>query len=215
MDEAAPSKAKRSWWRRGAILTIVLLLSYFLLPVALNWLAGLLVRQDPLQPADVVIALGGGQHCLRLQYAAELYHKGFGRKLLLSGMEFEAGGPAEEKVRQQAMNLGVPAADIFILTSDIFNLTKAFNTRTEADNLAVLMHRQGWKSAVMVSEPSHTRRAHYTLRHAAPDLTFYAAPVPAQWSGVWRAERWWTRHRDTRHTIREFLAWINTLVGGL
>ncbi len=215
MEETAPSKPPRNWRRRGAILTIVLLLFYFLLPVALTFLAGLLVRQDALQPADVVLALGGGQHCLRLQYAAELYHKGVGHKLLLSGMEFDAGSPAEEKVRQQAVNLGVPAADIFILTSDLFTLTKAFNTRTEADNLAALMHQQGWKSAVMVSEPSHTRRAHYTLRHAAPDLTFYAAPVPAEWPGVWRAERWWTRHRDTRHTIREFLAWINTLAGGL
>ena len=190
------------------MLTIALLLLYFLLPVALNFSASLLIRQDPLQPADVVIAMGGGQHCLRVQHAAELYRQGFGRKLLLSGIEAFDGNAAEEKVRQQAVNLGVPAADILLVTN-------TFNTRTEADKLATLMRQQGWKSALIVTEPSHTRRAHYTLQHAAPDLIFAATPVPAEWPGVWHAERWWTRHSDTRHTIREALAWINTLVGGL
>ena len=208
MEEAAQLKPQRNWRRRGALLAIALLCLYFLLPITLNFLARLLIRQDPLQPADVVIAMGGGQHCLRLQYAAELYRKGLGHKLLLSGVEAFDGNAAEEKVRQQAVNLGVPAADIFIVTN-------TFNTRTEADKLAILMRQQGWKSSIIVTEPSHSRRAHYTLQHAAPDLMFAAAPVPAEWPGVWRAERGWTRHSDTRHTIREFLAWINTLVGGL
>lgn len=190
------------------MLMIALLLLYFLLPMTLNFLASSLIRQDPLQPADIVIAMGGGQHCLRMQHAAELYRKGFGRKLLLSGIEAFDGNAAEEKVRQQAVHLGVPAADILLATN-------TFNTRTEADKLVTLMRQQGWKSALIVTEPSHTRRAHYTLQHAAPDLLFSATPVPAEWPGVWRAERWWTRHTDTRHTIREVLAWINTLVGGL
>ena len=187
---------------------MALLFLYFLLPLTLTFLAGLLVRQDPLQPADIVITMGGGQHCLRLQYAAELYHKGLGRKLLLSGIESFEGSDEEEKVRQQAVLLGIPAADIFIVTN-------TFNTRAEAEKLTTLMRQQGWRSAIIVSEPSHTRRAHYSLQHAAPDLTFYASPGPAQWPGVWRAERWWTRHSDTRNTVREVLAWVNTLVGGL
>ncbi len=208
MEVTAQPKPQRNWRRRGALLTIVLLVLYFLLPPTLNFAATLLVRQDALQPADVVIALGGGQHCLRVQHAAELYRQGFGRKLLFSGIEAFDGNAAEEKVRQQAVQMGVPAADIFIITNTL-------NTRTEADKLAALMRQQGWKSALIVTEPSHTRRAHYTLQHAAPDLLFSATPVPAEWPGVWRAQRWWTRHTDTRHTIREALAWINTLVGGL
>lgn len=187
---------------------MALLLLYFLVPLTLTWLASWLVRQDPLQPADIVVAMGGGQHCLRLQYAAELYRKGFGRKLLLSGIEVFDGSDAEEKVRQQAMSHGVPAADIFIITNTM-------NTRTEADKLSALMQQQGWQSAIVVTEPSHTRRARYTLQRAAPDSTFSSVPVPSDWPGVWRAERWWTRHNDTRHTMREALAWINTLVGGL
>jgi uncharacterized SAM-binding protein YcdF (DUF218 family) len=208
MNEAAQSKPKRNWWRRGAILTIALLLLYFLLPFTFTWLASWLVRTDPLQPTDIVIGMGGGQHCLRVQYAAELYRKGFGRKLLLSGIEAFESSEAAEKVRQQAINFGVPATDIVILTN-------TFNTRVEAANIAALMRQQGWQSAIVVTEPSHMRRAHYTLQHAASDLQFSAAPVPADWPGVWRAERWWTRHADTRHTMREALAWINTLAGGL
>jgi uncharacterized SAM-binding protein YcdF (DUF218 family) len=208
MNETAQSKPKQNWRRRAGVFAATLLLLYFLLPLTLNFLAGLLIRQDPLQLNDIVIAMGGGQHCLRLQHAADLYRRGFGRKLLLSGIEAFDGTAAEEKVRQQAVNLGVPAADILIVTN-------SFNTRTEADKVAALMRQQGWKSALIVTEPSHTRRAHYTLQHAAPDLMFSATPVPAEWPGVWRAERWWTRHTDTRHTIREALAWLNTLLGGL
>lgn len=208
MSEAAELKPKTTRWRRWILITAALLGFYFLLPITLNFLASCLVRNDPLQPHDIVIAMGGGQHCLRLQYAAELYRKGFGRKLLLSGIEAFEGVAAEEKVRQQAVNQGVPAADVFIVTN-------TFNTRTEADKVAALMRQQGWKSALIVTEPSHTRRAHYTLQRAAPDLAFSATPVPAEWPGVWRPERWWTRHTDTRHTIREVLAWVNTLVGGL
>lgn len=208
MNETAQSKPKRNWQRRAMIFAAILLLLYFLLPLTLNFLAGLLIRQDPLQPNDIVIALGGGQHCLRVQHAAELYRRGYGHKLLLSGIEAFEGTVAEEKVRQQAVNFGVPAADILIVTN-------TFNTRTEADKVAALMRQQGWKSALIVTEPSHTRRAHYTLQHVAPDLSFSATPVPAEWSNVWRAERWWTRHTDTRHTIREALAWLNTWLGGL
>ncbi len=208
MDETTQSKPKRNWRRRAVIFLIALLLLYFLLPITLNFLASLLIRQDPLQPTDIVIAMGGGQHCLRVQHAAELYRKGFGRKLILSGIEALDGNGVEEKIRQQAVNFGVPAADILIVANTL-------NTRTEADKVAALMRQQGWKSALIITEPSHTRRAHYTLQHAAPDLNFAASPVPAEWPGVWRAERWWTRHTDTRHTIREALAWVNTLVGGL
>ncbi|MBL8207602.1 MAG: YdcF family protein [Blastocatellia bacterium] len=208
MAEAKELKPKATRWRRWIFVVTALLLLYFLLPVALNWLAACLVREDPLRPADVVIAMGGGRHCLRLHYAAELYRQGLGRKLLLSGIESFEGGDAEENVRQQAVSSGVPAGDIFILTN-------TFNTRTEADLLTELMQQHGWKSALVVSEPSHTRRAHYTLQQSAPEFQFTAHPVPADRPGVWRAERWWTRHSDTRYTIREFLAWGNTLAGGL
>lgn len=208
MSEAAKLKPATTRWRRWILIAAALLCFYFLLPITLNFLASCLVRNDPLQPADVVIAMGGGRHCLRLQYGAELCRQGFGRKLILSGIDSFEGSEAEEKVRQQAVNLGIPAADVFILTN-------TFNTRAEADQLTTLMRQNGWQTALVVSEPSHTRRARYTLQQSAPQMRFTAHPVPADRPGVWRAERWWTRHSDTRYTIREFLAWVNTLVGGL
>lgn len=207
MQAAVQSKAKRNWWRRGAVLTIALLLLYWLLPVMLTWLASCLIRNDPLQPADIVIALGGGKPCVRLQYAAELYRRGLARKVLVTGIVAPPGSLAEEAARQQLVNLGIPPAEILVLKN-------TRNTRTEGEAIGRLMHEQGWQSALIVTDPSHTRRARYSLQRAAPDLTFYAAPLPAA-PGVWRAERWWSRRGDMYHTIREFLAWANTLIGGL
>jgi uncharacterized SAM-binding protein YcdF (DUF218 family) len=206
MGEIQQTNPKRG--RRWLLVGLALVLLYFLVPAALTGLASLLVRQDPLQPAGVVIVLGGGRHCLRLQYGAELYRKGFARKLVLSGIAAPVGSAAEANVRQQAVRLGVAEADILVVKN-------TWHTRAEAEALTSLMRAQGWHSALVVTEPSHTRRARYTLQRAAPDLAFSAAPVPQEWPQVWRAERWWTRRGDMRYTLREFLSWLNLLVGGL
>jgi uncharacterized SAM-binding protein YcdF (DUF218 family) len=208
MKEIPPTNPKARRWRRGLLIGMALLSLYFLVPATLTGLASLLVRQDPLQSADVIIVLGGGRHCLRLQYGAELYRKGFARKLVLSGIEVPAGSTAEENVRQQAIRQGVAETDILVVKN-------TWHTRAEAEELTSLMRAQGWRSALIVTDPSHTRRAHYILQHAAPELAFAAAPVPQEWPQVWRAERWWTRRGDMRYTIREFLSWLNLLVGGL
>jgi uncharacterized SAM-binding protein YcdF (DUF218 family) len=208
MNERQPTNPKARRGRRWLLLALALVLLYFLTPAALTWLASLLVRQDPLQPADVVIVLGGGRHCLRLQYGAELYRKQFARKLVLSGIEAPTGSTAEGNVPQRAIRQGVAEADIQVVKN-------TWHTRAEAEELTSLMRAQGWRSALIVTDPSHTRRAHYILQRAAPELAFAAAPVPQEWPQVWRAERWWTRRGDMRYTLREFLSWLNLLVGGL
>lgn len=183
------------------------LLLYFLLPLALNFLATCLVRQDALVPTDIVISLGGGRDCLRHQYAAELYRRGLAKKVVLTGLNFSRGEQEEKATRRYLTNLGIADADILLLRD-------VRNTRREADALAQFMRAQGWQSALIVTDPYHTRRAHYTMQRASSDLTFYAAPLPPG-PLVWRPERWWTRRGDMYSTVRELLAWANTLGGGL
>ncbi len=183
------------------------LLLYFLLPLILNFLASCLVRQDVLTPSDIVISLGGGRDCLRHLYAAELYRQGLAKKVVLTGLNFTQGDGEEKVTRRYLTNLGVAEADIVALKN-------MYNTRREAGAVAQLMREQGWKSALIVTDPYHTRRARYTIQRAGPELTFVAAPLPAG-PHVWQPKRWWTRRGDMYSTVRESLAWANTLVGGL
>ena len=207
MSETTPLTPKATRWRRWFLLATALLLLYFLLPLTLNWLATCLVRQDPLQSADVVIAMGGSTPCLRPRYAVELYRQRLARKVVISGLPVEWGEAAQKETRQSLVNFGATEADIVFADDTL-------NTRREADALVQLMREQGWKSALIVTDPFHTRRATYTFEQAAPDLIFYAAPLPAG-AGVWSPNRWWTRRGDMYYTVRELIAWGNTLAGGL
>lgn len=207
MAEATELKPKATRWRRGLIVVAALLCLYFLVPATLNFLAACLVRQDPLQPADVVIAMGGGTPCYRPRYAAEVYRQRLARKVVLSGLPAAWGEPAAQETRRSLVNFGATEADIIFADDTL-------NTRREADSLVQLMRAQGWHSALVVTDPYHSRRSVYTLQRAAPDLTFWAAPLPPG-ADVWSPERWWTRRADVYATVREFIAWGNTLVGGL
>lgn len=199
------AKAKR--WRRWIIFAAVLLCLYFFLPLMLHFSASLLIRRDPLQPADIVVALGGGVPCMRQDYAVELYQQGLAKKIVINGLAAEWGTDTEKTVRQHFINLGVPESDL-VFAGD------TGNTRAEAELLAHMMRKNGWKSAIIVTDPYHTRRATYTCERAASDLQFLAAPVSEKISS-WKQDRWWTRRGDVWLTIREFVAWGNTLVGGL
>lgn len=188
-------------------MMIALIALYFLLPPALTASARWLVRADAPTQADVIIALGGDVRSLREREAAALYVRGLARKLVVSGQSYTWGVHTGEVAKQYLMSLGIPESDIYVLR-------ESWNTRQEATGLAGLMREQDWKSAIIVTSPYHSRRALYTFNRYVPGYTFYSVPVPAQ-SPEWRPERWWARRGDAELTVREFLAWGNTVVGGL
>jgi uncharacterized SAM-binding protein YcdF (DUF218 family) len=166
-----------------------------------------LVRADAISKADVAIALGGDPRCWREKEAAGLYRRGLVPRVVVSGIPYGEGVNSGDAAKRYLVGLGVPERDVLVLREE-------WNTRLEARDLSALMHERGWKSAIIVTSPYHSRRAVYTMQRAAPDLEFRSAPAfgpPPEW----RPEMWWTRRGDTWVTIRESLSWVNTIVGGL
>ena len=196
----------KPWFRRLAISAAILLAFYFFLPFFLNALARGLIRQDALQPAEVVIALSGDARCEREKYAAELYRRGLARKILVGGIpvawDIHTGDAAQRFLVQQ----GIPAHDIIVLKD-------TWNTRIEADLLVQQMRQNNWHSVLVVTDLFHSRRALYTIEAVAHDLKVFSQPLPPEQSR-WQAEAWWTRRNDVGLTVRECLSWINTLIGG-
>lgn len=196
--------------RRLLLAVVIAVTFYFGTPRLLNAAARQLMREDQLAPADAIIALGGDALCLREGHAADLYLRGLGRKIIVSGLPFAWGGNTGDAKRRYLVHRGVPEADVIVLP-------QAWNTRTEASHLQAMMRERGWQSMIVVTSPFHARRALYTIeRRIAQDaspLKFYSAPVPAQ-PPEWQPQQWWQRRKDMFLTVREFISWTNTLLGG-
>jgi len=207
MTEIGRSRERRRWpWVVIAILCL-LLGSYFLVPAALTGVAGALVRIDPETRADVIVALGGDARCLREKRAAELYLQGVAPRVIVSGVPSAWGINTGDAAKRYLVTLGVPETDILVLR-------ESWNTRVEALKVSEIMKTNSWSSAVIVTSPFHSRRALLTFDRYSRGGTFYSSPLPEK-SPEWQRERWWSRRGDMGTTIRELMAWANTLVGGL
>jgi uncharacterized SAM-binding protein YcdF (DUF218 family) len=198
---------KRSKLAKISIVIVsVVIACYFLMPVVLNRAAVSLTRSDQVVRADVIVALGGDKRCGREKRAAELYQQKLGNKVIVSGVQYAWGIHTGEAAKRYVIGLGVPERDVLVIRD-------AWNTRAEARVLDSLMREQGWRTAIIVTSPFHSRRALYTVERLSPDLTFYSSPVGAQ-APEWQPVDWWKRRNDAFLTTREFVSWINTLVNG-
>lgn len=194
------------WLRRVMISLGIVVAGYFLLPFLLTSSARSLIRVDVPAPADIIISLSGDAYCLREHTAATLYQKGMGRFIVVSGYAYGSKLDTSTASEDYLRSLGIPATAVLPMPG-------GNNTRLEADHITTLMRDRGWHTAIIVTSSFHSRRALYTFERIAPDLTFYSAPVPAQ-APEWQPEGWWKRRGDFGCTLRESLAWGNTLING-
>lgn len=192
-----------------SLFLLAVICLWFLLPPVLNAAGLSLVLVDPPslnQKADCIISLGGNQYCRREERAAELIAKGYSGQLVISTTEWGKNNESSTGIKAAMAAAGVPVANITMVLDGI-------NTRVEAEKITALMRQRGWKSAIIVTSAYHSRRARFTFRKAAPDFTFYSMPTSAV-STEWQPEGWWRRRGDCWRTVREFVAWINTLLNG-
>lgn len=200
-----PRRPPRHLLRLLVLLATATLLYFYSAPV-FNAAARSLIRVDAPAPADVVIALGGDARCMRERRAAEIFNRGLARHVIVSGVPYAWGVHTGDAAKRYVESLGVPAERITVLRD-------SWNTRREAMDVNEMMRAQGWNSAILVTSPFHSRRAHYTFRRYAAEYTFISMPLEPE-PPEWQPDRWWSRRGDLGITVREYLSWINTLAGG-
>ncbi len=162
-----------------------------LLALAAVWLGGDLAyivagaENDYAAPADVIIVLGcnpyapggGPSLCLsaRTQHAADLYHRGLAEHIIASGGYIE-GGPAEASVMLRLLaSEGVPESAVLLEE-------QAQNTIQNVSYSKQIIERNGWNTAILVTEPYHIKRATLIAR----DAGLHVYPSPAVESPLWR-----------------------------
>ena len=186
--------------RRGVLVLAAILLYLCAIPV-IAFLGGrFLVKADAVQPADVVIALGGDAGFDRLEKAGRDTKDGRPNAWFISDVQVTMADGRDFAVvmRDAALDLGVRPDDIYV-TEVIAN-----TTYNEARATRKLMLRNGWTTAIVATDPFHTRRARAYFRSDFADhnLTAYITYTPEHW---YRPSTWFLSQQGITITQVEYL----------
>lgn len=152
----------------------------------------LVVDEQPTE-AEVIITLSGDIG--RLGKAADLYHKGYSNKVMLSNTA-EPGTTPEE-----AVALGVPEQDLLLEK-------EATSTYTNAHYTKGLMIEKGFDSAIVVSSDYHMRRVKLIF-----DQVYKSSGINLTYVSSLRNDQAWYRDKENiLYTIKE---WIKLPAYGL
>jgi uncharacterized SAM-binding protein YcdF (DUF218 family) len=177
-----------TWLVVGLALLVVAILmpTWWLPPIgrALN------VSTNP-RSADVIIVLGGGEGD-RARYAGELFREGLASRVIATG-----GPVGTETSALDLVRYGVPRGSIVLA-----NGTQ--NTRDDALRSRLLMEQNGWKTALLVTDPYHARRSLWTFRAAFDGTPVQILPTPVT-DGWFSADHWWETENGFVAVNEEYL----------
>lgn len=176
------------------------------LPRVLQAFGDFLVVREPLSTADTVIAITGDGTGERARTAAALVRAGWASWLIISGSTAGAapGGATAAMVRD-ALAAGVQRERMEV--DD-----QAWSTVENARNTAQLMGRRGWRTAILVTSPHHTRRAAWAFRREFHRRGLLVRVIPAERS-FFNVHGWWTRRLDRGVVLREYEKLLAYMVG--
>ena len=171
--------------------------------------------EDAPVKADLIVPLAGEWH--RYLKAAELYKAGYAPRVLLSNSRVRQPTRIDELRREMGLeridrrafrqrllaHLGVPA-----------DATGSFgdghiSTVEEAE--ALWRHLKGKPARIiLVTSPSHSRRARIVFRDVMPEATFMVTSPPEGRL----ARRWWRDQRSAQFVVSETFKLAYYLIGG-
>lgn len=174
----------------ATVLVFVMLIGAYLAPDDLSRCATTPTETPNCRPADVIVAVSGGDTQARTDKAVQLYQAGWAPKLMFSGAAADKSGPSNAAVmRTQALKAGVPEDAIII---EGYSETTHENAQRSGD----VVQSQNFKRVILVTSAYHQRRASIEFRHNTPGgVEVVNSPVrrDRQWSPLWwiTPTGWW------------------------
>ncbi len=150
---------------------------------------------DP-QPADLIVALGGGGED-RVRTALALYREGFAPRILLTGFPAASMGASPPEGSRRARILidgGVPPSDILYDDHARDSCEEGIVTRA-------IMKRHGWRRALVISDPPHLHRLDWAWSRVFADSGMSYRLVAA--ASPWWHEDWWRDQRSSDFALSE------------
>jgi uncharacterized SAM-binding protein YcdF (DUF218 family) len=154
----------------------------------------LLEVEDPPERADAALVMAGDPGNERTSAAAELVRDGTARLLVLTGGVPEPGDSAES-LRAVALQLGVQPERIRLEHTSV-------STRESMVNVEPILRHESVRTLILVTSPSHQRRAFLAARHALPGVRIINRPTHAE---PWPPGVWWARRRTPAMLLSEYL----------
>ena len=199
VDAARPRRRVR----RLVALVVVALIAVIAVwvvsvPVRVWWTA----RQDQRPTSDVLLVLGASQYNgkpspvlqARLAHALELYKDGVAPRIVTVGGKRVGDRFTEAAAgKDWLVGHGVPASDVVAVERG----TDTWNSMQAVD---VVMDRNRWDSAVIVTDPWHSFRSREMARHLGMD----AATSPTRSGPIVQQ-----RHTELRYVLRESAAYYS------
>jgi len=193
----------------GLLLLLVFLVmgAYVLLRAA----GAYLIYADELALADVIVVLSGGTES-RMNEALDLYKEDYSDVFVLTetGEQIEGIEQIEYlnsfDMRIQLMNNGVPAGNIIITDLSVNT------TVDEAVAVRDMMLNRQYQSAIVVTDPYHTRRTAIIFNQIFADtgIEIIIRPVRSSW---FNSRTWFTSGEGWQFTITEYLKLISMKFG--
>jgi len=180
-----------------AILVVIAILSRH------TWLTAIgdgLVARDEVGSADVIVVLAGNSP-FRARHAESLYARGLAPNVIISNEPLSSHGVQTTwlELRQHGLvRLAIPDEAI-VPISEISD-----STYEEALRSREIMQSHGWRSAILVTDPFHMRRALLTFRQAFGPAGLAVAASPADGS-KYGVDNWWTDRNAIMRVAQEYL----------
>jgi len=159
-------------------------------------------NMDEARPADAIVVFGAAEYVghpspvykARLDHAAELYRRGLAKLVITTG------GPGDSKFnegivgREYLKRLGI--ADSHLIAE-----TQSSDTAQSARRVANIMHVNGLKTCVAVSDAYHLFRIKKMLGREG--VTVYGSPRPNS-----RPQTFWKGQESAFHEIGSYTVWL-------
>jgi len=184
----------------GFIVLIFLLLLGIGGYIVFRGAGAFLIVADELENASAIVVLSGGDET-RMSEALDLYEKGFANIIILTetGREMENLDVLHSfDMRIQLMNNGVPSGNILI-TDHIVG-----STVDEAVAVKNLLTNRQFNSAIIVTDPYHTKRTAIIFRDIFDDspIKLMIRPVASSW---YNSRTWFLSRQGWQFTLLEYL----------
>ena len=158
-----------------------------------------LAVRGELAPADIIHVIAGEDY--RTDYAIRLYQQGYGKQIFFTGgwCQFHNVYHGVHG-KERALDHGVPPEAVATDDSEVRS------TYSEVIRLKEFIARSKVPicSAMIISDPHHMRRAHWTYHHVLGNsVTMTMAPVPFEVSPYRR--QWWTDKESVRMVKSEYI----------
>jgi uncharacterized SAM-binding protein YcdF (DUF218 family) len=172
----------------------------FIIYLALRALGAYLIISSEIDTANAIVVLSGGDET-RLTEALRLYNQNYAHMIILT----ETGQKLEDTnqlysfdMRIVLLSNGVPSGNILITNK------KVSSTRDEALAVKNLMKNQQMMSAIIVTDPYHSRRAFGIFQEIfkGSGVKLMIQPAIQSW---YNSRTWFLKPDGWKYTVLEYL----------